>query len=624
MTTAEMTGTNALTNMEFSDSSMWLVKADGDDESSGKYYWSYPHLKGFDYNNSGEQISAESISPADWPAKAEVSVTWSGPESYEYTGSNLYPTVNSVTVGGVNLPNTEYALSLFDGGNNPVSESIAYGDYKAVVSFATLGHADIEKEYKINLIEPEITVTASSPVKIGQKVTITVNYPADADVDSTVDGKGWVDIKIDGSIIESLCGENGTVTTEIPIDDSYAIGEHTIEAVFDTDGVKYKSNSNTTTFTVVSGSYTITFVNEDGTELQSGQVEYGQTPVYNGQTPEKAADAQYTYTFAGWDNDIEPVTGDATYTATYTKTVNKYTVKFANEDGTELQSGQVEYGQTPVYNGQTPEKAADAQYTYTFDKWDKDIESVTGDVTYTATYTQTVNEYTVKFLDDDGSELQSEILLYGTTPEYKGEEPVKASDGKYVYEFEGWDNDIEPVTGDASYTAVYKATEIEYSFKTEGTPEWTSGSDDDMLFSVSRSINDDETFDRFIGIEVDGNPVSGEYYTATKGSVNIALSSDYLNNLSPGEHTLKVIFSDGEVERKFNIKAADNKQEPETVTEEDANTPANTDNTSPADSSSVPNTGDDFCMAVYMLLIIAMGLVYAACIRRKKPAKHNG
>ena len=624
MTTAEMTGTKALTNMEFSDNSVWLVKADGNDETSGKYYWFYPHLKGFDYNNSGEQISAESISPAYWPAKAEVSVTWSEPESYEYTGSHLAPTASSVTVGSVNLSDTEYDLSLFDDESNPVSESVAYGDYKAVVSFTAPGHADIEKEYKITLIKPEITVTATSTVKLGQKLTITVNYPADADVDSTVDGKGWVDIIIDGNPIDSVCGENGTFTYEITIDSSFNLGEHTVKAMFDSDGVKYSSNSDTTTFTVVSASYTITFVNEDGTQLQSGQVEYGQTPVYNGKTPEKDSNAQYSYSFAGWDNDIAPVTGDATYKATYTKTVNKYTVKFVNEDGTELQSGQVEYGQTPVYNGQTPEKAADAQYTYTFDKWDEDIESVTEDVTYTATYTKTVNEYTVKFLDDDGSELQSEILPYGTTPEYKGEEPVKASDGKYVYEFEGWDKDIEPVTGDASYTAVYKATEIEYSFKTEGTPEWTSGSDDDMLFSVSRSINDDETFDKFIGIEVDGNPVSGEYYTATKGSVNIALSSDYLNTLSPGEHTLKVIFSDGEVERKFNIKAADNNQEPETVTEEDDNTPANTDNTSPADSSSVPNTGDDFCMAVYMLLIIAMGLVYAACIRRKKPAKHNG
>ena len=91
--------------------------------------------------------------------------------------------------------------------------------------------------------------------------------------------------------------------------------------------------------------YTITFLNEDGTELQSGLVAYGETPAYAGETPTKAATVQYTYTFAGWSPEIANVTGDATYTATYTATVNKYTITFRNEDGTELQSGPVAYGE---------------------------------------------------------------------------------------------------------------------------------------------------------------------------------------------------------------------------------------------------------------------------------------
>ena len=45
--------------------------------------------------------------------------------------------------------------------------------------------------------------------------------------------------------------------------------------------------------------YTITFVDENGTELEKDEnVEYGTTPTYDGETPEKAATAQYTYTFA--------------------------------------------------------------------------------------------------------------------------------------------------------------------------------------------------------------------------------------------------------------------------------------------------------------------------------------
>ena len=64
-------------------------------------------------------------------------------------------------------------------------------------------------------------------------------------------------------------------------------------------------------------SYIIRFVNFDGTELQSGEVEYGETPVYTGDTPAKPADAQYTYTFSGWTPEIVAATSDATYMAVF-------------------------------------------------------------------------------------------------------------------------------------------------------------------------------------------------------------------------------------------------------------------------------------------------------------------
>ena len=67
--------------------------------------------------------------------------------------------------------------------------------------------------------------------------------------------------------------------------------------------------------------YTITFVNEDGTELQSGEVLLGKTPEYTGETPTKAHTDHYEYTFAGWDPEIVPVTGDATYTAVFTESL---------------------------------------------------------------------------------------------------------------------------------------------------------------------------------------------------------------------------------------------------------------------------------------------------------------
>ncbi len=70
----------------------------------------------------------------------------------------------------------------------------------------------------------------------------------------------------------------------------------------------------------VASQYTITFVNYDGTELQSSEVAEGEMPVYNGATPAKPEDEQYTYTFTGWTPEISAVSEDATYTATFEAT----------------------------------------------------------------------------------------------------------------------------------------------------------------------------------------------------------------------------------------------------------------------------------------------------------------
>ncbi|MBR2847866.1 MAG: InlB B-repeat-containing protein [Clostridia bacterium] len=208
--------------------------------------------------------------------------------------------------------------------------------------------------------------------------------------------------------------------------------------------------------------YTIKFVDEDGTELQSSEVAYGETPVYNGSTPTKAATAQYTYTFAGWTPEIAAVTGEATYTATYTSTVNKYTIKFVDEDGTELQSGEVAYGETPVYNGSTPTKAATAQYTYTFAGWTPEIAAVTGEATYTATYTSTVNEYTVIFADWNGTELDRQTVAYGnaaTTPTA----PTRTG-----HTFTGWDKAFDEIVADLTVTAQYRINQYTITFDTNG------------------------------------------------------------------------------------------------------------------------------------------------------------
>lgn len=61
----------------------------------------------------------------------------------------------------------------------------------------------------------------------------------------------------------------------------------------------------------------ITFTDEKGAVLQRDTIEYGQTPIYRGATPE-AGMTDYNYAFAGWTPTITEATTNAEYHATYT------------------------------------------------------------------------------------------------------------------------------------------------------------------------------------------------------------------------------------------------------------------------------------------------------------------
>lgn len=75
--------------------------------------------------------------------------------------------------------------------------------------------------------------------------------------------------------------------------------------------------------------YTVKWVDDDETTLiDQKDYEYGAIPKFEGVEPTKAADAQYTYTFKGWDKDYTEVKGNQTYVAVYEKTTNKYNVTY--------------------------------------------------------------------------------------------------------------------------------------------------------------------------------------------------------------------------------------------------------------------------------------------------------
>ncbi len=98
-----------------------------------------------------------------------------------------------------------------------------------------------------------------------------------------------------------------------------------------------------TTYTAAWQTFTVTWKNYDGTTLGTTTVDYNTTPTYDGETPTKAATAQYSYTFNGWTPTPGPVTADATYTATFTESVNNVTFTVAVPANTVVKVDGVEY-----------------------------------------------------------------------------------------------------------------------------------------------------------------------------------------------------------------------------------------------------------------------------------------
>ena len=221
--------------------------------------------------------------------------------------------------------------------------------------------------------------------------------------------------------------------------------------------------------------YTVTFLMDDGeTPVENGVVENVPYETHISEVkpanPTKEADAQFTYTFGGWDpaiTDETIVTGDAEYTATFTTVTNKYDITFVDEDGVSVlkNAAAYDYGTTvdqivvPVVADKDGKK---------FAGWIPGLATVTGNQTYTAVYTDKI---VITWKDNDGSVLKTQFYDGGETPCYAGEDvdpctdevPTKEGDAEWSYTFAGWSPDVVAVNGDATYTASYTSTKNTYA-----------------------------------------------------------------------------------------------------------------------------------------------------------------
>ena len=108
---------------------------------------------------------------------------------------------------------------------------------------------------------------------------------------------------------------------------------------------------------------TVTFQNEDGTVLSTGQYPYGEV-ITPPEVPPKPADEAGEYEFKGWDKEVIPCHGDAVYTAVFAlkqeETVPETTAPTAPE-GTEPNDGTAPTDATDPTDGTEPTDATDPE-----------------------------------------------------------------------------------------------------------------------------------------------------------------------------------------------------------------------------------------------------------------------
>ncbi len=148
--------------------------------------------------------------------------------------------------------------------------------------------------------------------------------------------------------------------------------------------------------------------------------------------------------------------------------LNNYTITFVDNNGSLL--GEFDYniefeGTLPTYEkagyvltGWQITKAEGNWQANTIFRTEDMLKGAYGDVTLTAIWN--LRSYEITWKNYDGTVLYSGNVNYGAMAEYPDTAPVpvKPEDSAYTYEFVGWMAEPQIVTGEATYTAVFKAT----------------------------------------------------------------------------------------------------------------------------------------------------------------------
>ena len=573
-------------------------------------------------NENGEVIDVTKVEYGTIPQHEDP--TKKADAQYEYTFSGWSPSVKAVTGA------TEYTAKFSETVN---SHKIVWKDEDGneidttTVQFGSMPvHADLTKKetaeftFEFDGWTPEI-----------QEVSGPAEYQAKFKAIRRSYAVTWQ--YEDGRVIGTKMWEYGTVPEwETPKMETTPEYEYEFvgwdQAVVAVDGPA----TYTAKFKPLRRSYQITWKDDEGNVYDTTTVEYGLVPTHA--DPVKEATAEFIYTFKGWNQDLQAVTGPETYIAVFEGTKNSYEITWKSDDGSVIDVTTVEYGTMPTHAD--AQKLSTVEYTYTFAGWDTEVTAVEGPATYTAVFTETKNVYTISFETNEGSEVEAKKAEYGdrvTKPDdpkrnryvFKGwfadkdlsvpytfEEPVIADATVYAK----WEKEIQPIpeltdgqkpvakkdlkengseqdlvtapedipegytilysidggetwseravgtrSGEYTVKVMYKADSehvdfygdtlkvvIRGDYYDDGSDrEWMKESNNSATIRIKKRYDDADSFANFEKAVVDGeNAIKETDYTFTKGGVVLAFTPTYLETLSVGDHTIVVVFKDGE------------------------------------------------------------------------------
>ena len=198
--------------------------------------------------------------------------------------------------------------------------------------------------------------------------------------------------------------------------------------------------------------YTITFDTNGGSEIAPITQDYG-TEITAPDNPTRKG-----YTFKGWDKEIPKTMPAENITVKAQWEINQYTITFDTNGGSEIAPITQDYG-TEITAPDNPTRKG-----YTFKGWDKEIPKTMPAENITVKAQWEINQYTITFDTNGGSEIAPITQDYGTE--------ITAPDNptRKGYTFKGWDKEIPKTMPAENITvkAQWKINQYTITFDTNG------------------------------------------------------------------------------------------------------------------------------------------------------------